>query len=155
MSRAFVKETDDVPELPDRAVSEHPNLVTARGLKLIAQNYRCRSGELDLVLLDQGVLTVVEVRLRRSLKFGGASVSIDHEKRRRIIQATRHLLLTRRELRHLPRLCRGGLGRSPSPDSTGRRNHPRLLRLARAQQPPVLPDQGHGRARRALPNCRA
>jgi transcription elongation GreA/GreB family factor len=35
MSRAFVKETDDVPELPDRLVSEHPNLVTQRGLKLI------------------------------------------------------------------------------------------------------------------------
>jgi len=78
------------------------DLLLARGLKLIAQNYRCRSGELDLVLLDQGVLAVVEVRLRRSLKFGGASVSIGHEKRRRIIQATRHLLLTRRELRHLP-----------------------------------------------------
>jgi putative endonuclease len=78
------------------------DLLLARGLKLIAQNYRCRSGELDLVLLDQGVLAVVEVRLRRSLKFGGASVSIDHEKRRRIIQATRHLILTRRELRHLP-----------------------------------------------------
>lgn len=36
MSRAFVKETDEAPpELPDRVVSEHPNLVTERGLKLI------------------------------------------------------------------------------------------------------------------------
>ena len=35
MSRAFVKETDDVPELPDRPVSPHPNFVTARGLELI------------------------------------------------------------------------------------------------------------------------
>ena len=35
MSRAFVKETDETPELPDRPVSEHPNLVTERGLKLI------------------------------------------------------------------------------------------------------------------------
>jgi transcription elongation GreA/GreB family factor len=35
MSRAFVKETDEVPELPDRPVSEHPNLVTKRGLALI------------------------------------------------------------------------------------------------------------------------
>jgi transcription elongation GreA/GreB family factor len=35
MSRAFVKETDEVPELPDRPVSEHPNLVTGRGLALI------------------------------------------------------------------------------------------------------------------------
>jgi transcription elongation GreA/GreB family factor len=35
MSRAFVKDTDEVPELPDRPVSEHPNLVTERGLQLI------------------------------------------------------------------------------------------------------------------------
>jgi transcription elongation GreA/GreB family factor len=36
MSRAFVKESDEAPpELPDRVVSEHPNLVTERGLKLI------------------------------------------------------------------------------------------------------------------------
>jgi transcription elongation GreA/GreB family factor len=32
MSRAFVKETDDAPALPDRPVSGHPNYVTARGL---------------------------------------------------------------------------------------------------------------------------
>lgn len=35
MSRAFVKDSDDVPELPDRPLSEHPNLVTEKGLALI------------------------------------------------------------------------------------------------------------------------
>ena len=35
MSRAFVKESDDAPELPDRPVSELPNFVTERGLTLI------------------------------------------------------------------------------------------------------------------------
>lgn len=35
MSRAFTKETDEIPDLPDRPISEHPNLVTQRGLKLI------------------------------------------------------------------------------------------------------------------------
>jgi transcription elongation GreA/GreB family factor len=37
MSRAFVKEQDDAggEELPDRLISEHPNLVTPEGLKLI------------------------------------------------------------------------------------------------------------------------
>jgi transcription elongation GreA/GreB family factor len=35
MSRAFVKESDDVPELPDRPLSEHPNLVTEKGLAQI------------------------------------------------------------------------------------------------------------------------
>lgn len=37
MSRAFVKETETVEELPDRLVSEHPNYVTPTGLALIEQ----------------------------------------------------------------------------------------------------------------------
>jgi len=35
MSRAFIKESDDDLELPDRPVSEHPNDVTAEGLAQI------------------------------------------------------------------------------------------------------------------------
>ena len=35
MSRAFVKESDEVEELPDRLISEHPNLVTPEGLAQI------------------------------------------------------------------------------------------------------------------------
>lgn len=35
MSRAFVKEQDGVDELPDRIISEHPNLVTSEGLQQI------------------------------------------------------------------------------------------------------------------------
>lgn len=35
MSRAFVKESDVVEELPDRIVSDYPNYVTAEGLELI------------------------------------------------------------------------------------------------------------------------
>jgi transcription elongation GreA/GreB family factor len=35
MSRAFVKETDDVEDLPERPISPAPNLVTAEGLALI------------------------------------------------------------------------------------------------------------------------
>ena len=37
MSRAFVNEDSFIDELPDRPISEHPNLVTARGLALIEQ----------------------------------------------------------------------------------------------------------------------
>ena len=44
MSRAFVKEQDDVPEdLPERPVSANPNIVTERGLNLIeAEIGACR-----------------------------------------------------------------------------------------------------------------
>ena len=40
MSRAFVRESDQPEPLPDRAVSEHPNLVTPAGLRLIEARLR-------------------------------------------------------------------------------------------------------------------
>jgi putative endonuclease len=73
----------------------------AHGLTLVCENYRCRLGELDLVLIESDVLVIVEVRLRASTRFGSASESIDWIKRRRILRATEHLRLRHRELRHL------------------------------------------------------
>jgi len=58
-----------------------------RGLTLLAQNLRCRGGELDLVCLDQGTLAVVEVRQRAGGDFGGALASVTRRKQRRIIRA--------------------------------------------------------------------
>jgi putative endonuclease len=78
------------------------DFLVGQGLTLIAQNYYCRFGELDLVMRDGNALAVVEVRLRGTRRFGGASGSIDYWKRQRIVRATRQLLLARRELRHLP-----------------------------------------------------
>ena len=64
----------------------------ARGLRLIGRNYRCRLGEIDLILADGPVLVFVEVRLRRNSDFGGAAASITAAKRQRILRAARHYL---------------------------------------------------------------
>ncbi|HWJ03921.1 MAG TPA: YraN family protein, partial [Verrucomicrobiae bacterium] len=40
------------------------------GFSLIAQNYRCRLGELDLVFQDRGQVVFVEVRTKTSRSFG-------------------------------------------------------------------------------------
>lgn len=41
MSRAFVKETDQADDgLPERPISPHPNLVTARGLRMLEARVR-------------------------------------------------------------------------------------------------------------------
>jgi len=66
----------------------------ARGLKLLAINYRCRVGELDLVMREAGadMLVVVEVRSRRAGALCSAEASISRSKRQRIIRATRHYL---------------------------------------------------------------
>lgn len=64
-------------------------LLAGHGLRAIAANWRCRGGELDLVMLDGETLVFIEVRARRSSGFGGAAASIDARKRRRLVQAAR------------------------------------------------------------------
>jgi putative endonuclease len=76
--------------------------LVARGLTIVQANYRCRLGELDLVCLDGEVLVIAEVRLRSVSRFGNACDSIGWSKRRRIVRATRHLLMKHPELRRYP-----------------------------------------------------
>jgi putative endonuclease len=64
----------------------------AHGLKLIERNYRCRFGEIDLIMRDARTLVFVEVRMRASDAFGGAAASITPAKQAKLIQAARHYL---------------------------------------------------------------
>ncbi|HEY4369708.1 MAG TPA: YraN family protein [Steroidobacteraceae bacterium] len=73
-----------------------------QGLQLIARNYRCKAGEIDLVMLDGPSLALIEVRYRADTAFGGAAASVTYRKQRRIVMAARHLLMTRAELHRYP-----------------------------------------------------
>ena len=66
-----------------------------RGLAILARNFRCRGGEIDLVCREGSALVFVEVRLRRNVNFGGAAASITAHKQKRIILAARHYLAAR------------------------------------------------------------
>jgi putative endonuclease len=63
-----------------------------QGLRLLAQNWRCKRGELDLVMLDAGTVVFVEVRYRRHSAWGGAAESVDARKREKLILAAQHFL---------------------------------------------------------------
>lgn len=63
-----------------------------RGLVTLAQNYRCRWGEIDLVMRDAQTLVFVEVRYRGDDDFGGAIASIDRRKQRKLARAALHYL---------------------------------------------------------------
>lgn len=63
-----------------------------QGLRLIQANYRCRFGEIDLILKDGDTLVFTEVRMRRSKTFGGAAASIDLRKQAKIIHTAQHYL---------------------------------------------------------------
>lgn len=63
-----------------------------QGLKPVAQNYRSRFGEIDLIMQDGATLVFIEVRLRRHATFGGAAASIDARKQQRIIRTAQQYL---------------------------------------------------------------
>ena len=72
------------------------------GLSILARNYRCRGGEVDLICEDRQVLVFVEVRLRRNTSYGGAAASITRAKQSRIILAARHYLASHTATRREP-----------------------------------------------------
>jgi len=63
-----------------------------QGLMPITHNYRCRFGEIDLIMQDGPSLVFIEVRLRRNADFGGAAASIDNRKQQRIIRTAQKYL---------------------------------------------------------------
>lgn len=69
------------------------------GLELLARNFKTPGrggGEVDLIMQEpDGTVVFVEVRLRRNLNFGGALASVDVSKRRRLVLAARHYLMSR------------------------------------------------------------
>jgi putative endonuclease len=71
----------------------------ARGLRILARNYRVKGGEIDLIVRDGDITVFVEVRLRRSRAFGGALASITPAKQRRLILAARCWLSQKRGYR--------------------------------------------------------
>lgn len=61
-------------------------------LILVAKNYRCRFGEIDLIMRDGTTLVFVEVRMRANEFFGGAAASITPLKQAKLLRTARHYL---------------------------------------------------------------
>lgn len=68
--------------------------LTAQGLHILTRNYRVAGGEIDLIARHGAELVFVEVRSRRSAAFGSAAESVTATKRRRILLAAQHYLLS-------------------------------------------------------------
>lgn len=63
-----------------------------RGLRRLDANYRCRIGEIDLVMQDGATLVFVEVRYRRTDAFGSGAETVGSAKRRRLVRAASRYL---------------------------------------------------------------
>jgi len=70
---------------------------TDNGFIVVARNFRCRHGEIDLVLRKDKTFRFVEVKFRRSMEYGLPQESVIRKKQRRIRSAATYWL----RLRHV------------------------------------------------------
>lgn len=79
------------------------------GLRLLARNFSCKTGEIDLIMRDRSILhehilVFIEVRYRASSSHGGAAASVTPVKRQRLIRTARRYLQLHKQYAQWP--CR-------------------------------------------------
>lgn len=69
-----------------------------RGFAILDRNWRCPSGEIDLVVADAETIAIVEVKTRRTAAFGHPFEAIGSQKLHRLHQLAREWRAAHREL---------------------------------------------------------
>jgi putative endonuclease len=69
----------------------------AAGYQILARNYRCPYGEIDIVAADGAMLVFVEVKTRSSAAYGSPRDAVTAAKRRKLARSASHYMLTHRE----------------------------------------------------------
>lgn len=80
------------------------NFLRQQGCKTLQRNFRCRMGEIDLVVRDGDCLVFAEVRFRRPGQHGSGAESITHTKRQKLIRSAGYYLRTQKISSH--QVCR-------------------------------------------------
>lgn len=76
--------------------------LSERGLRVIARNWRCSAGELDIVALSDEALVFVEVRSRSGERYGSALESIGDDKIARVLAAAEYFVMEHPQYADLP-----------------------------------------------------
>ena len=63
-----------------------------KGYTIVGRNFRCRSGEIDIIARRGGVIAFVEVKLRRDAEFAEAREFVTPAKQRRVILTAEYWL---------------------------------------------------------------
>jgi putative endonuclease len=67
----------------------------AHGLHMIERNYRSAHGEIDLIMRDDELLVFVEVRYRKTQRYGRPAETVTRSKQRKLIVTAQHYLLSK------------------------------------------------------------
>ena len=76
-----MKDKDELGRRGEQLAAEY---LERAGLRILDRNWRCETGELDIVALDQRVLVVCEVKTRSGVRYGSPLEAVSHSKRTRL-----------------------------------------------------------------------
>jgi putative endonuclease len=71
--------------------------LAARGMRIVARNFRSPQGEIDLIALDGETLAFIEVKTWNRYDYSQLEYSLSAKKRRRIIETAKYFLSVHRE----------------------------------------------------------
>ena len=70
--------------------------LTANGFNIIERNFRCKSGEIDIIARDGGYISFIEVKYRRSLVHGYPREAVGYHKQRHIRRVALYYIMINR-----------------------------------------------------------
>lgn len=74
-----------------------------KGYRVLERNFTCRAGEVDIIAMHGDIVVFVEVKTRRSEKFGLPSEAVSAAKQNRIVKTALYYMQSRRLLEHMCR----------------------------------------------------
>jgi putative endonuclease len=80
----------ELGNIGENIATEH---LLALNFKILERNFRCRMGEIDIIAKKGGDLYFVEVKTRRSRKFGSPLESVTLNKQRQIVKIAKYFLM--------------------------------------------------------------
>lgn len=91
-----------------RAEDQAMHYLQGCGLTVLARNLHSKTGEIDLIAVDDNTLVFVEVRQRHSRQYGGAAASVNRQKQARLLRTAQYFLprLAQRHFRGVMPACR-------------------------------------------------
>lgn len=106
---------DDLGRAGEERAVQH---LSALGYTIVERNWRCAQGEIDIVALDAGELVFVEVKTRRTDRYGHPFEAIDARKKRRMWGLAHAWAVSHREAARGRRIRLDGIGIiGPVPDA--------------------------------------
>jgi putative endonuclease len=81
---------DDRKQLGKLGEEKAVRYLISKGFKILDRNYKCKTGEIDIIAMEGKTLVFIEVKTRRGLSYGLPCESVTSAKKRHLLRTLRY-----------------------------------------------------------------